>query len=560
MMGTRPTSHLDESVIKKVSVSPVEFRRNSIIRASGHTFEYLGYGPGNYSTSLPVKQKKQLSVDEQLTAQAQTTSGGVVVYTGMNDAGDFFIGNKRISSNTGKEIVYDTPIQTYTGEDFVNGENASFGIDVLETQEVIASRALRVNGGPSNNILSEFDGPVVFNQKLTSTSDKGIEANSIFLQGDAVVSRNYTVGITIPTDAGNPGDVVYNANPTKGGTIGWTYTIENGWYAFGGVTSDGGEFIFEKVGIGTTTAGDCTLKVGSGSSMFCVDENGVGIGSVATVTEKLKVDGVVVATAFTGDGSGLTNLQNDSLFKGVQSGLGTGIHPIDNRNVGFGTTAFGTEYTVKIGSLGVGQTDLYVTNQSRFIGTADFGDSNVSGKFTAPNVNIQGGTIQVGVITATSELRVGTSNTIFSATTTKGVGIGTASPRENLDVEGRARLKSYYEISQPVISSSNRIEIDIARGNSFTHTTTESVNDFRVINPPPGGTFAFTLKIVQGTTPRGVGIDTFVNSIGNAINVFWPGGVSPVITPSAGAADIYSFMSFDGGSTLYGGVVGQNFT
>jgi hypothetical protein len=70
------------------------------------------------------------------------------------------------------------------------------------------------------------------------------------------------------------------------------------------------------------------------------------------VLVKLKVDGVVVATAFTGDGSGLTNLQNDSLFKGVQSGLGTGIHPIDNKNVGFGTTAFGTEYTVKIGSLG----------------------------------------------------------------------------------------------------------------------------------------------------------------------------------------------------------------
>ena len=26
----------------------------------------------------------------------------------MNDSGDFFIGNKRISSNTGKEIIYDT--------------------------------------------------------------------------------------------------------------------------------------------------------------------------------------------------------------------------------------------------------------------------------------------------------------------------------------------------------------------------------------------------------------------------------------------------------------------
>ena len=561
MMGTRPTTHEDESVIKKIEVAPIEFRRNSIIRASSHTFEYLGYGPGNYSTALPIKQKKQLSVDTQLGSQSQSTSGGVVVYTGMNDAGDFFIGNKRISSTTGKEIVFDTPIQTITGEDFVNGENNSFGIDVFETQEITVSNGLRVSGGFDNNILSEFDGPVVFNEKLTSTSDKGIEANSIFLQGDAVVSRNYTVGIATPTDAGNPGDVVYNANPRKGGTIGWTYTVDNGWYAFGGVTSDGGEFIFEKVGIGTTTAGDCTLKVGSGSSEFCVDENGVGIGgSMATETEKLKVNGVVVATAFTGDGSGLTNLQNDSLFQGVAAGLGTGIHPIDNRNVGFGTTAFTAEYTVKIGSPGVGQTDLFVVNQSRFIGTADFGDSNVSGKFTAPNVDIQGGTIQVGIITATSELRVGTSNTTLSATTTRGVGIGTASPRENLDVEGRARLKSYYEISQPVTAISNRIEIDVARGNSFTHTTTESVNDFRIINPPTGGTFAFTLKIVQGTTPRGVGIDTFVNSIGNAVNVFWPAGIVPVITPSGGAADIYSFMSFDGGSTLYGGVVGQNFT
>ena len=560
MMGTRPTIHEDESVIRKVNTFPVEFRRNSIIRASGHTFEYLGYGPGNYSTSLPVKQKKQLGTEEQLISQSRTTGGGVVVYTGMNDSGDFFIGNKRISSNTGKEIVYDTPVQTITGEDFVNGENSSLGIDSLETQELIASRTLRVNGGVDNTLLSEFDGPVVFNEKLTSTSDKGIEANSLFLQGDTLISRNYTVGISTPTESGNPGDVVYNANPSKGGTIGWTYTVENGWYSFGAVTSDNGEFIFEKVGIGTTTSGDCTLKVGSGSSMFCVDGNGVGIGTTSSPTEKLKVEGAVVATAFTGDGSGLTNLQNDSLFQGVISGLGTGIHPIENLNVGFGTTVFSSTYTVHIGSPGTGKTDLLVNNMSQFISTADFADTNTTGTLTAGTVDIRSGRVQVGVVTATSALRVGSSNTVFSAVTSSGVGIGTSTPRENLDVEGRARLKSYYETTQTLVSTSNRIEIDISKGQSFTHTTTESVNDFKIINPPPTGSFAFTIKIVQGSTPRGVGIDTFINDLGNAVNVFWPGGIPPVLTQSASATDIYSFMSFDGGSTLYGGVVGQNFT
>ena len=94
----------------------MELRRPSILRASGHTFEYLGYGSGNYSTSLPQKQDRVLSDTESLTAEEEL-DGGTVVYTGMNDSGDFFTGYKKLSSITGEEEVLEPPVFTYVGDD-----------------------------------------------------------------------------------------------------------------------------------------------------------------------------------------------------------------------------------------------------------------------------------------------------------------------------------------------------------------------------------------------------------------------------------------------------------
>ena len=62
-------------------MKPVELRRHSIIRASGHTFEYVGFGPGNYSTAFPDKQDRQLSFEEEILAQSTRRDGGAVFYT-----------------------------------------------------------------------------------------------------------------------------------------------------------------------------------------------------------------------------------------------------------------------------------------------------------------------------------------------------------------------------------------------------------------------------------------------------------------------------------------------
>lgn len=39
----------------------------------------------------------------------------------------------------------------------------------------------------------------------------------------------------------------------------------------------------------------------------------------------------------------------------------------------------------------------------------------------------------------------------------------------------------------------------------------------------------------------------------------WPGGVEPVVTSGAGSKDVFILLTMDGGTTIYGNIVGQNY-
>jgi hypothetical protein len=244
VLGTRAVTHSSSAAVKKISVKPVEFRRYSIIRASGHTFEYVGFGPGNYSTAFPDKQDRQISVSEELLAQGTSRNGGVNYYSGMNDQGVFYSGNKRLTRIGGQEEIFDTPLLTVTGEDIGNDR----GVNLVNATEGNFTRSINVDGGPDGNAISEFNGPVVFNNKVTSLSS--VEAESLFIQGNEKVSRKYTISDQEPTAAGNPGDVVYNSNPANNGYLGWVYTNQNEWKIFSKIGS-----IEELLGVGVGTTG-----------------------------------------------------------------------------------------------------------------------------------------------------------------------------------------------------------------------------------------------------------------------------------------------------------------
>ena len=81
VLGTKATEHGIGSVLTAIKVVPSEVRRFSSIRASGHTFEYVGYGPGNYSTALP--QRIQRTIDPQEELFLSTLSRRVVLHSSL---------------------------------------------------------------------------------------------------------------------------------------------------------------------------------------------------------------------------------------------------------------------------------------------------------------------------------------------------------------------------------------------------------------------------------------------------------------------------------------------
>ena len=228
-LATEIVQHSAGSLIKKIKPIPVEFRRPSIIRASGHTFEYLGYGPGNYSTGLPQVQDRTLTEKEEFLSQAQERSAGIVVYTGMNNKGDFYIGNTKKSSATGEETSFDTPIPTITGE---NAARLSAIFDEVTVKERIV-----VEGGDSGLILSQFDGPVTFNKEIrvknnlnvsgtlkvkNDTDSASSTTGSVQVSGGVGIAKTLNVGgnLNVTNNVDVDGHTIIDSIVSTGGTFG----------------------------------------------------------------------------------------------------------------------------------------------------------------------------------------------------------------------------------------------------------------------------------------------------------------------------------------------------
>ena len=216
--GTHVTSYVNltsgsgDPEIRKVPINPtretdaieVELRRPSTIRSGNHTFEYVGFGPGNYSTGFPIRQTRVLTQEQQKYSQSLKEQGGIAFYSGLNSNGDLYIGNTVINAVTGKTT-----------------EN-----QISELQELTIRDNLNVLGGTGNRITSTFQGPINFLNTITAEGNN-IFSNLQLRNQDGIITKILNADSSPLT--GVVGDFVFNTQPTEGGFFGWSYTDSNEW-------------------------------------------------------------------------------------------------------------------------------------------------------------------------------------------------------------------------------------------------------------------------------------------------------------------------------------------
>ena len=297
----------------------VEFRRHSILRSGNHTFEYLGFGPGNYSTAFPQTQVETLTQEQVRFSQSIKEDGGVSFYSGLNSNGDLFIGNQVINPVTGQITNEDIAQLNVVGEENTTIETFS---------ELVLTDKLTVIGGASNQLESIFAGPVTFQGLTTFTNNIQARKISYYNQDGTVIKQTLLApedanglpsfanitGYDTPAD----GDLVYNINWTPGKSLGWIY-YSGAWKEFG--LTDTGDINISSynnstiIGIGTAPNNSYRVNV-DGSVRIDGDVVGTGrgvVGSDKYITKTYTGDGATLTFAVTTYSGGIQH-SDDSLL------------------------------------------------------------------------------------------------------------------------------------------------------------------------------------------------------------------------------------------------------
>lgn len=152
----------------------VPLYRPSILRASSHTWEYVGLGSGNYSTGFPNLQTRVLKPYEQFIAQGYENAGGFVASTGTNSNGDQYVGNQVIQAGGTSTITLNVPK--------IRKSSESNYVDITNIENRISNSVVNVTAASGRSSSSQSALKALsnfFNTSKLSVTDRATIQNLI---------------------------------------------------------------------------------------------------------------------------------------------------------------------------------------------------------------------------------------------------------------------------------------------------------------------------------------------------------------------------------------------
>ena len=308
------------------------------------------------------------------------------------------------------------------------------------------------------------------------------------------------------------------------------------------------------VGIATTDPRQ-SFQVGGDPST--TGKIGVGINSIGNI----RASGIITATSFVGalTGNVAGNVTGDLTGAVTGNVIGNVTGNVDGNVNSTGLSTFTTLSVTGLVNVGTAATfnaaglDVTgVTSSTSFVGALT---GNVTGNVTGNITGDLTGDVNSGIITASTELNVGTGGTALTSLNTGRVGVGSAIP--NSDVTIRKPSNTNVE----VVSDSGTTKVSI--GNSLSAGKSTGVlrfgntsNTFDVINNDTGD----LNFIIDGDNNSGTGNFKFVDNITERARLTNDGKLGIAITNPAhqlhvvGTSTVTS-NAFIGGNLSVGGTI-----
>lgn len=443
----------------------IELRRTSQVRAGNQTFEYTGFGSGNYSTGFPSKQERVLNDKEVLYSQSQRRRAGVVFYSGLNAYGDLYVGNQKINAITGEVEILDKPILKVAGSAAV--VNSEFVPFIAGTKNVLIEGTLVTKGGDSK-VPNTFNNELLCNEGIQISTKDPVNNNRALISHDLNLRpKGFALGV--PTLNGNIKQMAYmNTNKTpvvgvestflgdhyyknkinvdtrhegyiyvgddlKNGqgnllNAGWRHTglvgtghltsIEETYsQVVGGMLDEQPYEVTGKFGINQDTP-TASLHVGTGDVLF---ENNLSVGGDGVITGDLAINGGDLTTS-----SSTFNYTNSSTDVNFSTGATTLNIAASNAPNGAGTTG-GTSVTTLMSDKLVIKSDVEFSGK---FDTGTTGSKTFNATVTAEVANFMTTPNTVNFATQEVNAFTGATNLNFGAST------GTTRINNNLHVDG----------------------------------------------------------------------------------------------------------------------------